>query len=83
MDEKLYVAKLTISLFDRAENIVGKGERAGNQCFHTMLSPPSKTNHNMFSYNILLFGDSFKSSNSKTLLFGQGLKQTPMIAYHN
>ena len=36
-DDKLYVAKVMISLFDRKENIVGKGEDAGNQ--HFLLFP--------------------------------------------
>ena len=38
-DEKLNVAKMTIFLFDRAENIVGKGENAGDQ--HFLLFPKS------------------------------------------
>ena len=32
-DGKLDIAKMTISLFDRIENTVGKGENAGNQHF--------------------------------------------------
>ena len=36
-DNKLYVAKVTMSLFDRVENAVGKGENAGNQ--HFLLFP--------------------------------------------
>ena len=36
-DYKLNVAKMTISLFDRAENTVGKGENAGYQ--HFLLNP--------------------------------------------
>ena len=32
-DDKLNVAKMTTFLFDRAENIVGKGENAGDQHF--------------------------------------------------
>ena len=32
-DDKLKVAKMRISLFDRVENTVGKGENAGNQHF--------------------------------------------------
>ena len=32
-DDKLKVAKITIFLFDRAENTVGKGENAGYQYF--------------------------------------------------
>ena len=36
-DDKLNVAKMTISLFDRAENSVGKGENAGYQ--HFLLFP--------------------------------------------
>ena len=36
-DDKLSVAKLTISLYDRVENTVGKGENAGNQ--HFLLFP--------------------------------------------
>ena len=32
-DDKLNVAKLLISLSHRVENIVGKGENAGYQCF--------------------------------------------------
>ena len=35
-DDKLNVAKITICLFDRAENTVGKGENAGYQ--HCLLS---------------------------------------------
>ena len=34
-DDKLNVAKIMISVFDRVENIVGKGENAGF-LFHTM-----------------------------------------------
>ena len=30
-DDKLNVAKMTISLFDRVENTVGRGENAGNR----------------------------------------------------
>ena len=36
-DEKLNVAKMTIFLFDRVENTVGKGENAGYQ--HFLLCP--------------------------------------------
>ena len=36
-DDKLNVAKMTIFLFDRAENTVGKGENAGYQ--HFLLFP--------------------------------------------
>ena len=36
-DDKLNVAKMMISLFDRVENIVGKGENAGHQ--HFLLFP--------------------------------------------
>ena len=36
-DDKLNVAKMTITLFDRVENTVGKGENAGNQ--HFLLFP--------------------------------------------
>ena len=36
-DGKLDIAKMTISLFDRIENTVGKGENAGNQ--HFLLFP--------------------------------------------
>ena len=36
-DKKLNVAKMTISLFDRVENTVGKGENAGYQ--HFLLFP--------------------------------------------
>ena len=36
-DEKLSVAKMTISLFKRVENTVGKGENAGYQ--HFLLFP--------------------------------------------
>ena len=36
-DDKLIVAKRIISVFDMAENIVGKGENAGNQ--HFLLFP--------------------------------------------
>ena len=32
-DNKVNVAKMTISVFDRAENIVGKGENDGYQHF--------------------------------------------------
>ena len=32
-DDKLNLAKMTIYLFDRAENTVGKGENAGYQQF--------------------------------------------------
>ena len=32
-DEKLNVAKMKISLYDRVENTVGKGENAGYQFF--------------------------------------------------
>ena len=32
-DNKVNIAKMTISLFDRVENTVGKGENAGNQHF--------------------------------------------------
>ena len=38
-DDKSNVAKLPISLFDRVENIVGKGENVGYQ--HFLLSPQS------------------------------------------
>ena len=37
-DDKLNVAKMMISLFDREENIVGKQENANHQHFH--LFPP-------------------------------------------
>ena len=33
-DDKLNIAKVTIFLFDRAENTVGMGENAGYQHFH-------------------------------------------------
>ena len=36
-DDKINVACLIISVFDRVENIVGKGENAGNQ--HFLLFP--------------------------------------------
>ena len=36
-DDNLNVAKIMISLYDRVENIVGKGENAGNQ--HFLLFP--------------------------------------------
>ena len=36
-DDKWNVAKMTISVFDRVENTVGKGENAGNQ--HFLLFP--------------------------------------------
>ena len=36
-DNKLTVAKVIISLFDRGENTVGKGENAGNQNIVTLL----------------------------------------------
>ena len=36
-DDKLIVAKIMISVFDRVENNVGKGENAGNQ--HFLLFP--------------------------------------------
>ena len=36
-DDKLVVAKMKISFFDRVENTVGKGENAGNQ--HFLLFP--------------------------------------------
>ena len=36
-DNKLNIAKMIISIFDRYENIVGKGENAGNQ--HFLLFP--------------------------------------------
>ena len=36
-DDKLNVAKMTISLFDGVDNAVGKGENAGNQ--HFLLFP--------------------------------------------
>ena len=36
-DEKLRVAKMIISVYDRVENIVGKGENAGYQ--HFLLFP--------------------------------------------
>ena len=36
-DDKLYVAKVMIYLFDRVENTVGKGENAGYQ--HFLLFP--------------------------------------------
>ena len=36
-DDKLNVARITISLFDRVENTVGKGENAGYQ--HFLLFP--------------------------------------------
>ena len=36
-DDKLNVAKMTISLFDRVENTVGKGENAGYR--HFLLFP--------------------------------------------
>ena len=32
-DDKLIIAKMTICLFDRVENTVGKGENAGYQHF--------------------------------------------------
>ena len=32
-DDNLSVAKIMVSIFDRVENIVGKGENAGNQHF--------------------------------------------------
>ena len=32
-DDKINVAQMLISIFDRIENIVGKGENAGNQRF--------------------------------------------------
>ena len=38
-DDKLKVAKMTIFLFDRAENTMGKGENAGYQ--HFLLFPQS------------------------------------------
>ena len=37
VDDKLNVPKMVISVFDRDENIVGKGENAGNQ--HFLLFP--------------------------------------------
>ena len=44
-DDKLNVARMTISLFDRVENTVGKGENAGYQHFLLFLqcfpNPPS------------------------------------------
>ena len=47
-DNNFIVAKIMISVFDRAENIVGKGENAGNQhfllfqqCFHEASFPGS------------------------------------------
>ena len=36
-DDKLNIAEMMISLFDRAENTVGKGENSGNQ--HFLLFP--------------------------------------------
>ena len=36
-DDKINVAKMMIYVFDRAENIVGKGENAGHQ--HFLLFP--------------------------------------------
>ena len=36
-DDKFNLAKMIISIFDRIENIVGKGENAGNQ--HFLLFP--------------------------------------------
>ena len=36
-DDKLKIAKMRISLFDRVENTVGKGENAGYQ--HFLLFP--------------------------------------------
>ena len=36
-DDKLNVGKIMISVYDRVENIVGKGENAGNQ--HFLLFP--------------------------------------------
>ena len=36
-DDKIYVVEMTISAFDRVENIVGKGENAGHQ--HFLLFP--------------------------------------------
>ena len=32
-DDKLNIAKMTVSLFDRVENTVGKGENAGSKHF--------------------------------------------------
>ena len=32
--QSIYMAETMISIFDRIENIVGKGENAGNQLFH-------------------------------------------------
>ena len=37
VDVKLHVAKMMIAVFDREENIVGKGENAGYQ--HFLLFP--------------------------------------------
>ena len=37
VDVKLHVAKMMIAVFDRGENIVGKGENAGYQ--HFLLFP--------------------------------------------
>ena len=36
-DDKINLAQMMISVFDRVENIVGKGENAGNQ--HFLLFP--------------------------------------------
>ena len=36
-DDKLNVAKITISLIDRVENTVGKGENAGIKTFEGMV----------------------------------------------
>ena len=36
-DDKMNVAKMMISVFNRVENIVGKGENAGSQ--HFLLNP--------------------------------------------
>ena len=39
----IYVAKMMISVFDRVENIVGKGENAGYQHFLLFATMFSKT----------------------------------------
>ena len=50
-DDKLNVAQIIISVFDRVENIVGKGENAGNQ--HFLLFPQQ---------HFLLFPQCFKKA---------------------
>ena len=39
VDDRIIVTQMMISVFDRVENIVGKGENAGDQ--HFVLLPPS------------------------------------------